>query len=302
LAQIGDEFIILDAGHISYDVALYRVEKTVPLRFREKAGKPPETVYKVAGGILEANRKSPVDATKGQRKKLLAKVSKLTGRAKVLILAGDLDDETKEMLQKELEIVSIGRQNAADGAILWFKERTVVAHAAPCSYGIEVLVPYVPRLDYMKDRQYEQHVNGKLVPHGWRPIVNYGDVLDGRSTRKLNVYEAFKTKDGPLNVEVELFTALENANKHWICDNNGKRYDEFLQISTIKADLSNLRSKLVETKSPDENSNYYRLDFEVEIVFDSINLRANIIRDGKKYADAIFGLDDNGEWMQRRSL
>lgn len=59
----------------------------------------------------------------------------------------------------------------------------------------------------------------------------------------------------------------------------GKRYDEFMQISTVKADLSNLRSKLVERRSPDDNSRYYRLDFEVEIVFDSINLRANIIRD-----------------------
>lgn len=43
LVQAGNEFIILDAGHISYDVALYRVEKTNPLRFREKAGKPPES-------------------------------------------------------------------------------------------------------------------------------------------------------------------------------------------------------------------------------------------------------------------
>lgn len=109
----------------------------------------------------------------------------------MLILAGDLDDATKELLKKELEIVSVwvvkyqhsdafmltiawsGRQNAADGAISWFKERAVVAHAAPCFYGVEVFVPYVPGLDYMKDRKYEQYVNGKLVPHGWSPIVNY---------------------------------------------------------------------------------------------------------------------------------
>jgi hypothetical protein len=99
----------------------------------------------------------------------------------------------------------------------------------------------------------------------------------------------------------------------------GKRYDEFFQISTIKADLSNLRPKMVEGRSPDDNSLFYRLDFEVEIVFDSINLRANIIQEvsvsksailsaeqqniikGKKYGDAVFDLDDNGEWRQRRT-
>ena len=43
LVQVGNEFIVLDAGHISYDIALYRVEKTNPLQFREKAGKPPES-------------------------------------------------------------------------------------------------------------------------------------------------------------------------------------------------------------------------------------------------------------------
>jgi hypothetical protein len=43
LVQVGDEFVVLDAGHISYDIALYRVEKTNPLQFREKAGKPPES-------------------------------------------------------------------------------------------------------------------------------------------------------------------------------------------------------------------------------------------------------------------
>lgn len=101
---------------------------------------------------------------------------------------------------------------------------------------------------------------------------------------------------------------------------SGKRYDEFSQISTIKADLSNLRSKMVEGRSPDDGSLFYRLDFEVEIVFDSINLRANIIQEvsisksatffvcwtadikGKKYGDAIFDLDDKGEWRQRRAI
>ena len=36
---------------------------------------------------------------------------------------------------------------------------------------------------------------------------------------------------------------------------------------------------MVEGRSPDDGSLFYRLDFEVEIVFDSINLRANIIQE-----------------------
>jgi hypothetical protein len=52
-----------------------------------------------------------------------------------------------------------------------------------------------------------------------------------------------------------------------------------MQIATIKADLSELRHKLVERQSPDDGSTYYRLDLDIEMVFDSINLRANVIRD-----------------------
>jgi hypothetical protein len=46
-------------------------------------------------------------------------------------------------------------------------------------------------------------------------------VLEGRTTRQMTAYEAFKTKEEPLEVKIQLFAASETANKHWICDPDG---------------------------------------------------------------------------------
>lgn len=39
--QAGKEFVVLDAGHINYDVALYSIKSTSPLQFKEKGGNSP---------------------------------------------------------------------------------------------------------------------------------------------------------------------------------------------------------------------------------------------------------------------
>jgi hypothetical protein len=41
--QVGKAFVVLDAGHINFDVGLFYVKSKSPLQFREKAGKPPES-------------------------------------------------------------------------------------------------------------------------------------------------------------------------------------------------------------------------------------------------------------------
>ena len=55
----------------------------------------------------------------------------------------------------------------------------------------------------------------------------------------------------------------------------GNLYDGFTELFVIKADLSKLKDKLVE--EGDDEDPYYRLDFEVEMVFNSINLSGNVI-------------------------
>lgn len=65
------------------------------------------------------------------------------------------------------------RQNAADGALDCFKNSTVVAHAIPRSYGIEIWAPYEEEEDYMKGRTPIDCVDGLFVRFSWSPIVKY---------------------------------------------------------------------------------------------------------------------------------
>lgn len=51
----------------------------------------------------------------------------------------------------------------------------------------------------------------------------------------------------------------------------------FTALFVINADLSELEDKLIEELDDYSDEPYYRLDFGVELVFDSINLEGNVI-------------------------
>jgi len=294
---VGKEFVILDAGHINYDVALYYVNSISPLQFREKAGNSPGTVG-VLGGVRLNNKTVLPDATKELHNKIVAKVKSIMKEAKVLYFVGNGEGNAK-LLEKlkgkfrGIEIKSIEHQNAADGVLHWFNEGAVVAHAVPRSYGIEIWRPYDEDEAYMDGRTPIDCLDGELVRHGWSPIVRHDQVLEGRTKHEMEFSKMFASKDPELlKFDVTVYSATPTANNYWICDNEGNLNEGFTELFEIKADLSKLKDEL--SLQWDEEYPYYRLDFKIEMVFDSINLHANIICNERKFGQPPFQLVKDG--------
>ena len=119
-------------------------------------------------------------------------------------------------------------------------------------------------------------------------------VLYGRVKRKKEFQLIFERKDARLlKFDVPVFAAESGANREWICDAQGILHYQsfnllispitgnlnpgFTDLFVIKADLAELKDKLVEDVNDYTGEKYYQLDFEVELVFDSINLEGNVL-------------------------
>jgi hypothetical protein len=119
--------------------------------------------------------------------------------------------------------------------------------------------------------------------------------LEGRTKKKEPYSQVFQTRDADqLKFDIPIFAADTDADNDWVRDPQGIHYQRFLfqllilpitgnlnrgftPLFIIKADLSELENKLVEEFDDYSDESYYRLDFEVELVFDSINLEGNVL-------------------------
>jgi len=126
---------------------------------------------------------------------------------------------------------------------------------------------------------------GSFFEFGWSPIIKYELVLEGR-TRKMEQYsQVFQTRDADqLKFDIPIFAADPDADNEWVRDPQGNLNRGFTPLFVIKADLSELEGKLVEEFDDYSDESYYRLDFGVELVFDSINLEGNVLYNKKKSA------------------
>jgi hypothetical protein len=118
-------------------------------------------------------------------------------------------------------------------------------------------------------------------------------VIEGRTTKMKKFSKDFRDASH-LIFNIDVFAANKDADKDWIRDPQGiPHYQRFLfrllispiigelnpgfaKLFAITADLSKLEDKLVEMEDDNEET-YYQLDFEVELVFDAINLEGNIV-------------------------
>ncbi|KDQ61248.1 hypothetical protein JAAARDRAFT_77233 [Jaapia argillacea MUCL 33604] len=257
------------------------------------------------------------DPTKPFRDAIATVKSAIDGLAKdnkprTLVLTGGFCEveEVHEQLSEYYEtkgmvVAILPAQNAVvDGALYLCRGNAVVSHAASFGYGCSVLVPANPQEPGMEGRKALKFPNGSFMEGGWSPIIKYGQLVrDGERSERMFYTKTYGSKNADLSkVEIDLYARGKDGNPDWVFDKDGKFMKGFWPVATIQVDFSDLRGKLEKVERK-RGFPFYKLEFEVEILFGSQSLQATVFwgKDGKGKKDASFVPPDDASYQWHRT-
>ncbi|KDQ53847.1 hypothetical protein JAAARDRAFT_80474 [Jaapia argillacea MUCL 33604] len=306
------EFIICDAGGSTIEVALYQVKRASPLMITQKAKAPSSTVkldlfkaYTQYATELQGTMVKPQEGEDqeedfgdeaGEEKEdplqdcvdtIQTAIDQIAeGNApKTLILMGGFfniprvyDDLRGHYEGKGMAVAKRAEQSAvADGALYFYRCNAVVAHAAPFGYGCSVLVSAKANKNGIEGRKVLRFPNGLFVEGGWSPIIVYGQLVqEGERSKRMFYTKTYASRYAELSkVEVDLYARGREGNPDWVFDKNGNLMKGFWTVATIQVDFSELEGKL-EKVNRRNGIPFYKLEFEVEILFGSQSLQATV--------------------------
>jgi hypothetical protein len=166
----------------------------------------------------------------------------------------------------------------AEGAAIWYIQHSVVARATRFSYGIHAREAFSNSNPMHRGRKVERSSGGDHVAGVWDEIVPRGEIINTNETRTRHYWEHFDSPTPNLStytVPMLVYTAETDEKPYFCHDDTGRMMEDFSAACVVEGDLSNMRDSLVQRTG--KNGPYWKLEFDVGILFGSTELQAIMI-------------------------
>ncbi|KAG9048625.1 hypothetical protein FS842_000354 [Serendipita sp. 407] len=183
------------------------------------------------------------------------------------------------------------RKAAAEGATIWYINRTVVARALRYAYGTDVRHVYDPAKHASRHHKVIVAADGSMkVPDGFSTWATKGSILndDYSYIADYNISWPADTQDGAQALgftTVDVYAWDGDGEPIWLKDEYGNLMPGMRHLCTIYADLSRLSSSLRIIKGENKKK-YYKISFSVAIRLGGTQLEARLQwHEGKKLCE-----------------
>ncbi|CAE6455149.1 unnamed protein product [Rhizoctonia solani] len=163
----------------------------------------------------------------------------------------------------------------ADGALIWSTLSSVSSRAPRYSFGINILVPFLPNIHNRQGRVSCTQPNGEeMVSGAWSQIVQKGVALDSEVVCRSSYVCWYSIGTPSLELfTVDLIAYSSEGAPEWVHSPNGTLCSGFQSACTIQANLKNLEGALVSATGR-HGSRYWILSFEICIRFGGTELES----------------------------
>ncbi|KAI6108534.1 hypothetical protein EV401DRAFT_2076832 [Pisolithus croceorrhizus] len=164
----------------------------------------------------------------------------------------------------------------ADGAVSYYLDRLVSGRAATFTYGVPCSCSYVPHdAEHISRRSTAfTGLNGDLrLPNAFGSVLAKGTEVSGQREFRTSFCQERANLSACESVQVDIVAYRGTVERPLWMD---KEKESYTKLCTIFADTSKVALSLQPRQRPDGLGVYYTIDFDVVMLFDLMELKAQI--------------------------